>query len=142
MLKGDDFLEDGGEEQANQGKDDEVAQLTLALERRARWMEVQLSKLEELHRDINNAAVRAVLTFNDSGWDPHGVLPRIGNTLSRFDQVGYVPEEGTGGMRAMTADELEKKLVVAKEAAQFVEGEPSHFRNTHTCTYHEMLSVI
>ena len=123
MLKGDDFLDDGGDDQNGQGKEDEVAALTLALERRARWMEVQLSKLEELHRDINNAAVRAVLTFNDSGWDPHGVLPRIGNTLSRFDQVGYVPEEGTGGMRAMTADELEKKLVVAKEAAQFVEGE-------------------
>ncbi|TFY75620.1 hypothetical protein EWM64_g8393 [Hericium alpestre] len=52
MLKGDDFLEDNGEE----GGKDEVAALTLALERRARWMEVQLSKLEELHRDINTAA--------------------------------------------------------------------------------------
>ena len=123
MLKGDDFLDDGGDDQNAQGKEDEVAALTLALERRARWMEVQLSKLEELHRDINTAAVRAVLMFNDSGWDPHGSLPRLGNTLNRFDQVGFVADEGTGGMRPMTADELEKKLVVAKEAAQFVEAE-------------------
>src|ERR1700722_344048 len=79
MLKGDDFLDDGGDD--GPGKDDEVAALTLALERRARWMEVQLSKLEELHRDINTAAVRAVLTFNDSGWDNHSFMPRVGNTL-------------------------------------------------------------
>lgn len=121
MLKGDDFLEDSGEDQNGQAKEDEVAALTLALERRARWMEVQLSKLEELHRDINTAAVRAVLSFNDNGWDPHGSLPRLGNTLNRFDQIGFVSEGPE--MRPMTADELEKKLVVAKEAAQFVEAE-------------------
>lgn len=118
MLKGDDFLDDGEE---GPGKEDEVAALTLALERRARWMEVQLSKLEELHRDINTAAVRAVLSFNDSGWDRHGFLPKVGNTLRRFDTIGLTEENGT--TRAMTADELEKKLVVAKEAAMYAETE-------------------
>lgn len=119
MLKGDDFLDDGNEE--GNSKEDEVAALTMALERRARWMEVQLSKLEELHRDINMAAVRAVLSFNDNGWDAHGFMPKVGNTLQRFDNLGLVKDEG--GVRAMTADELEKKLVVAKEAAVFAEGE-------------------
>ncbi|KAH9180244.1 hypothetical protein EDB89DRAFT_2224101 [Lactarius sanguifluus] len=106
---------------AGAGKD-EVAALTLALERRARWMEVQLSKLEELHRDINTAAVRAVLAFNDSGWDPHGFAPRTGGTLQRFDALGTVQAE-TGGLRQMTAEELEEKLAVAKEAAVFAETE-------------------
>jgi CCR4-NOT transcription complex subunit 4 len=120
MLKGDDFLDDGGGEDSP-GKEDEVAALTLALERRARWMEVQLSKLEELHRDINTAAVRAVLSFNDSGWDRHSFMPRVGNTLHRFDTIGMA--EGKGGLRPMTADELEKKLAVAQEAAVFAEAE-------------------
>lgn len=119
MLKGDDFLDEGGED--GQGKEDEVAALTLALERRARWMEVQLSKLEELHRDINTAAVRAVLSFNDSGWDRHSFMPRVGNTLRRFNNIGIVEEGGV--VRSMTADELEKKLIVAKEAAVFAETE-------------------
>ncbi|KAI0059108.1 hypothetical protein BV25DRAFT_1169580 [Artomyces pyxidatus] len=118
MLKGDDFLDENGEEGV--GKD-EVAALTLALERRARWMEVQLSKLEELHRDINTAAVRAVLSFNDNGWDPHGFAPRMGNTLQKFDTLGMTAENGA--MRLMTVDELEKKLSVAKEAAVFAEVE-------------------
>ncbi|KAF9001884.1 hypothetical protein BDQ17DRAFT_1306740 [Cyathus striatus] len=117
MLKGDDFLDDGGDE--GHGKEDEVAALTQALERRARWMEVQLSKLEELHRDINTAAVRAVLTFNDSGWDRYGFLPRVGNTLRRFDSIGMVDDKGS--MRGMTANELEEKFVVANEAAVFAE---------------------
>lgn len=119
MLKGDDFLDDGGED--NPAKEDEVAALTLALERRARWMEVQLSKLEELHRDINTAAVRAVLSFNDNGWDKHGFMPRLGNTLRRFDSIGMT--QGGGEPRPMTADELEKKLAVAKDAAIFAEAE-------------------
>ena len=118
MLKGDDFLDDGED---GSGKDDEVAALTLALERRARWMEVQLSKLEELHRDINTAAVRAILSFNDNGWDQHAFLPRIGDTLLRFDHIGMMKEGGA--LRPMTADELEKKLAVAKEAAIFAETE-------------------
>lgn len=121
MLKGDDFLEDGGEEPALQGKEDEVAALTMALERRARWMEVQLSKLEELHRDINNAAVRAVLTFNDNGWDLQGFMPRIGDTLSRFEQLGKVLEGDV--VRNMTADELERELVMAKESMVSAEAD-------------------
>lgn len=118
MLKGDDFLDDGEE---GPGREDEVAALTLALERRARWMEVQLSKLEELHRDINTAAVRAVLSFNDGGWDRYGFLPRVSNTLHRFDTIGLVEDEGQ--TRFMTVDELEEKLAVAKEAAIFAETE-------------------
>ncbi|THV07969.1 hypothetical protein K435DRAFT_959430 [Dendrothele bispora CBS 962.96] len=132
MLKGDEFLDEGGED--GHGREDEVVALTLALERRARWMEVQLSKLEELHRDINTAAVKAVLVFNDSGWDRQGFLPRVGNTVKRFDSIGLVEEivgndsEGEEGqserrVRPMTADELEKKLIVAKEAAVFAETE-------------------
>ncbi|KAF8636710.1 hypothetical protein AX17_003513 [Amanita inopinata Kibby_2008] len=119
MLKGDDFLDDAGDE--GQSKEDEVVALTLALERRARWMEVQLSKLEELHRDINMAAVRAVLSFNDNGWDRHGFLPRIGTTLRRYDNIGLIEENGA--LRPMTIDELEKKLIVAKEAVVFAETE-------------------
>ncbi|KAI6110132.1 hypothetical protein F5141DRAFT_1064176 [Pisolithus sp. B1] len=119
MLKGDDFLDETGDDTT--GKEDEVAALTQALERRARWMEVQLSKLEELHRDINNAAVRAVLAFNDNGWGCQRSLPRVGNTLRRFDSIGFVEEKGQ--MRPMTVEELEKKLVVAKEAAVFAETE-------------------
>lgn len=119
MLKGDDFLDDTGDDAA--GKEDEVAALTLALERRARWMEVQLSKLEELHRDINTAAVRAVLAFNDSGWDRHGFMPRIGNTLKRFDSIGVAERDGK--LRPMSAEDLEEKLAVAKEAAVFAETE-------------------
>jgi CCR4-NOT transcription complex subunit 4 len=123
MLKGDDFLDDGSEDKSHTstGKD-EVAALTLALERRARWMEVQLSKLEELHRDINTAAVRAVLAFNVSGWDLHGFAPRSGGTLEKFDALGMVQTED-GELCTMTADELEKKLIVAKEAAVFAETE-------------------
>ncbi|KAF9567576.1 hypothetical protein CPC08DRAFT_703112 [Agrocybe pediades] len=118
MLKGDDFLDDGEE---GPGREDEVAALTLALERRARWMEVQLSKLEELHRDINTAAVRAVLSFNDGGWDRYGFLPRVGNTLHRFDTIGLTVENDQ--TRFMSIDELEDKLAVAKEAAIFAETE-------------------
>ncbi|EIN08039.1 hypothetical protein PUNSTDRAFT_121179 [Punctularia strigosozonata HHB-11173 SS5] len=121
MLKGDDFLDDNGED--GSAKEDEVAALTLALERRARWMEVQLSKLEELHRDINTAAVRAVLSFNDKGWDKYGFAPRVGNTLRRFDNLGYVGTGSGDEMRLMTIQELEEKLVVAKEAAVFAEAE-------------------
>ena len=130
MLKGDDFLDDAGEE--GQNKEDEVAALTLALERRARWMEVQLSKLEELHRDINLAAVRAVLSFNDNGWDRSAFLPRIGNTLRRYDSIGMVEEDGI--LRPMDVDELEKKLIVAKEAAVFAETEVKEaMAKIHSC---------
>ncbi|KAF8191416.1 hypothetical protein K438DRAFT_1720796 [Mycena galopus ATCC 62051] len=116
MLKGGDY-----DNNLDDSKDNNVEALTLALERRARWMEVQLSKLEELHRDINTAAVRAVLSFNDNGWDRQGFLPRVGNTLRRFDSIGLVDEDGV--TRSMSADELEKKLVVAKEGALAAETE-------------------
>lgn len=119
MLKGDDFLDDTGDD--GRGKEDEVAALTLALERRARWMEVQLSKLEELHRDINTAAVRAVLSFNDNGWDRHAFLPHVGNSLRRFDNIGLIEEDGV--VRSMNSSELEEKLAVAREAAVFAETE-------------------
>ncbi|TCD70571.1 transcriptional repressor proteinral negative regulator of transcription subunit 4 [Steccherinum ochraceum] len=121
MLKGDDFLDDGGDDQNGHGKEDEVAALTMALERRARWMEVQLSKLEELHRDINTAAVRAVLSFNDNGWFHNGVIPKNGHSLQRFDEMGFVQEDGE--LRPMTGDELEKELLAAKEAAIFAEAD-------------------
>lgn len=121
MLKGDDFLDDAGDE--GRGKEDEVAALTLALERRARWMEVQLSKLEELHRDINTAAVRAVLSFNDNGWDRHMFLPRVGNSLHRFDSIRFGLIEEDGAVRSMSSAELEEKLAVAREAAVFAEAE-------------------
>ncbi|KAJ7072720.1 hypothetical protein C8F01DRAFT_1076618 [Mycena amicta] len=71
--------------------------------------------------NINTAAVRAVLSFNDSGWDRFGFLPRVGSTLRRFDSIGIVEEDGVA--RNMTADELEKKLIVAQEAAVFAETE-------------------
>lgn len=118
MLKGDDFLDDNAENGA--GKD-EVAALTLALERRARWMEVQLSKLEELHRDINTAAVKAVFSLNDNGWDKHSFLPCNGDSLTRFNAIGTVEQGGI--QRPMTADELEKQLIEAKETAVWAETE-------------------
>ena len=40
-------------------------------------------------------------------------LPRIGDTLLRFDHIALVKEGGA--LRPMTADELENKLAVAKE---------------------------
>lgn len=94
---------------------------TPTMDKRARWMEVQLAKLEDLHRGVNAAAVRAVLASNDRGWDAHGLLPHINNTLSRFENLGLVDEDGH--KRSMTLDELGKKLVVAKEAVTFAEAE-------------------
>ena len=118
MLKGDDFLDDNTDNGA--GKD-EVAALTLALERRARWMEVQLSKLEELHRDINTAAVKAVFSLNNNGWDRHSFLPCNGDSLTRFNAIGIVEQGGI--QRSMTVDELEKQLIEAKETAMWAETE-------------------
>lgn len=94
---------------------------TPTMDKRAKWMEIQLAKLEELHRDVNAAAVRAILASNDRGWDARGFLPHVGNTLARFEHLGFVGENGQ--TRPMTMDELEKKLVVAKEAAVFAETE-------------------
>ena len=106
----DDFLED---------LDGDVP--TSAMDKRAKWMEVQLAKLEELHRDVNTAAARAILATNDRGWDIRGCLPHIGNTLARFEHLGHIDEGGK--TRRMTPEEVEKKLIVGKEAAVFAETE-------------------
>ncbi|KDQ12377.1 hypothetical protein BOTBODRAFT_423113 [Botryobasidium botryosum FD-172 SS1] len=123
MLKAEEFLEDGDDDTTTpaSNKDDEVAALTIALEKRARWMEVQLAKLEELHRDINTAAVRAVLSFNDRGWDHAGFLPKTGGTLARFDNLGHVEQDGA--MWALSAEELESCLAQAKREVGEVESE-------------------
>ena len=94
---------------------------TSAMDKRAKWMEVQLAKLEELHRDVNTAAARAILATNDRGWDIRGCLPHIGNTLARFEHLGHIDEGGK--TRRMTPEEVEKKLIVGKEAAVFAETE-------------------
>ncbi|KZV70611.1 hypothetical protein PENSPDRAFT_752413 [Peniophora sp. CONT] len=113
MLAGDDALapEEAAPAQNGQGAD-EVAALTRALERRARWMEAQLGRLEALHRDINAAAVRAVLAYNDGGWDAARFAPRAGGSLERFDKL-----------QTLSAEEMEVELVKAKEAAARAEGE-------------------
>jgi CCR4-NOT transcription complex subunit 4 len=131
MLKGDDFLEENRVGQDNalpgirediivEGREDEVAVLTQALEKRARWMEVQLAKLEELHRDINTAAVRRILALNDAGWDriapdsgrfdhvPEVFLPRTGGTLHSYDNM-------ISAASKMTVEELEARLFEAQE---------------------------
>jgi len=119
MLKGDDFFDEPGEEAAV--KEDEVAALTQALERRARWMEVQLSKLEELHRDINTAAVRAVLAFNDRGWDKAAFLPRVGGSLKRFEDLAH--KETKGAQETLSITELERKLEKSLDLEKVAEGE-------------------
>ncbi|KAL1681236.1 hypothetical protein EV122DRAFT_288256 [Schizophyllum commune] len=120
MLKGDDFADDAGGDDPE--TDDEVGTLTSALERRARWMEIQLWKLEELHRDINTAAVRAVLAFNRKGYDlRRGNGASVSDMLREFDTLGYAEENGK--LRPLRADELEKKAAVAKEAAQVAEAD-------------------
>ncbi|KZV99083.1 hypothetical protein EXIGLDRAFT_804589 [Exidia glandulosa HHB12029] len=139
MLKGDEFLDDNGDtsstppttthrDQATlEGREDEVAVLTQALEKRARWMEVQLSKLEELHRDINTAAVRAVLSLNDAGWDriapdegrfehvPELFLPHTGETIERYEEL-------TAKAAKMTIAELETKLAEEKRRESLAEA--------------------
>ena len=69
-------------------------------------MEAQLGRLEALHRDINAAAVRAVLAYNDGGWDAARFAPRAGGSLERFDKL-----------QSLSAEEMEAELVKAKEAA-------------------------
>ncbi|KAH8833906.1 hypothetical protein DL96DRAFT_1521515 [Flagelloscypha sp. PMI_526] len=122
MMRGEESLDadddDDFDVHAAVNREDDVAALTLALERRARWMEVQLSKLEELHRDINTAAVRAVLSFNDHGWDRRGFLPHGRDALKRFDDIPF----GKGGV-ALGSNELEKRLKMAKDATAVAEME-------------------
>ena len=94
---------------------------TPTMDKRAKWMEIQLAKLEELHREVNSAAIRTILATNDQGRDRKGILPSVNHTLARFESLGIVDESGV--LRRMSMEELEKKLVVAKEAAVFAETE-------------------
>ncbi|CAE7094513.1 unnamed protein product [Rhizoctonia solani] len=119
MLKAEEFLEENTDDLPNL-RDDDVTVLTQALEKRARWMEIQLVKLEELHRDINTSAVRSVLDQNDRGWGPRAREPR-GESLASFEQLGYVEENGT--KRVMTIAELEAALSEAKGIETVAETE-------------------
>ncbi|KAJ1309639.1 hypothetical protein OPQ81_006406 [Rhizoctonia solani] len=119
MLKAEEFLEENTDDLPN-WRDDDVTVLTQALEKRARWMEIQLVKLEELHRDINTSAVRSVLDQNDRGWGPRARDPR-GESLAAFEQLGTVEENGI--RRTMTIAELEMALVEAKEKEAVTETE-------------------
>ncbi|KAG9102786.1 transcriptional repressor general negative regulator of transcription subunit 4 [Ceratobasidium sp. 370] len=110
MLKAEEFLEENADDLSS-CRDDDVTILAQALEKRARWMEVQLVKLEELHRDINTAAVRSVLEQNDRGWGPRMQEPK-GDSLARFEQLGYIHENGV--RRTMNIPELEAALKQAK----------------------------
>lgn len=119
MLKGDDFFDEPAEEAS--AKEDEVTALTQALERRARWMEVQLSKLEELHRDINTAAVRAVLALNDRGWDQSRFLPRDGTSAQRFESLAFKQVKGV--TQSLSIAEMEKKLERCQDLEHAAESE-------------------
>ncbi|KAG8909088.1 transcriptional repressor general negative regulator of transcription subunit 4 [Tulasnella sp. 408] len=110
-------MADGAHVQLDQ--DSDVETLTLALEKRAKWMKTQLTKLEELHRDINSAAVRAVLSLNDRGWDARGILSKSTGSLERFEQFGTVQVEG--GVRGMSLAELTEALKEARRQESEVE---------------------
>lgn len=115
MIRSGEFMEEDGldaaaaaAEAAFDSRTDDVAALTDALSKRARWMEAQLIKLESLHHDVNSAAVRVVMYFNDRGWDRLGQLPRSGHALARFDALGTVKEGDSS--RKMSVEELESAL--------------------------------
>ncbi|KAG9001551.1 transcriptional repressor general negative regulator of transcription subunit 4 [Tulasnella sp. 427] len=112
ILKAEDFMADAAHVPVDQ--DSDVETLTLALEKRAKWMKAQLAKLEELHRDINAAAVRAILSLNDRGWDSREILNKSSGSLERFEQLGMVQVEG-GSARPMSMEELTE---AAKEASK------------------------
>jgi CCR4-NOT transcription complex subunit 4 len=80
-----------------------------------------VSKLEELHHDINSASTRAVLTVNDRGWDCASFLPRAGNTAAAYEMLGkYV----TGGeVKTMDVVQLEKQLALAEKEVQTTSDE-------------------
>ncbi|KZO95169.1 hypothetical protein CALVIDRAFT_555866 [Calocera viscosa TUFC12733] len=122
MLRAEDLLDEVNEN--GEIRDDEVASLTMALEKRARWMEHQLTKLEDLHRDINMAAVRAVLSINDRGWDATGFLPRQGDSLSRYDSDDS-DDQSRPETRTVfvSAEELEEALAIAKVKEAAAEAE-------------------
>lgn len=118
ILKAEDFMAEGSHIQLDQ--DSDVETLTLALEKRAKWMKTQLTKLEELHRDINSAAVRAVLSLNDRGWDARTMLSKSTGSLERFEQLGTVQVE-RGAMRGMSLAELTEALKEARRHESEVE---------------------
>lgn len=77
-----------------------------------------MSKLEELHRDINVASTRAVLAFNDRGWDAQGFLPRVGNTVTTYDKRGVLEKKNAKGeieIRPKSIAEVEGELVQANK---------------------------
>lgn len=111
ILKAEDFMAEGLDDAVE--PDGDVAALTMALERRAKWMRLQLDKLEELHRDINKAAVRAIFALNDRGWDLHSMLPKSEDSLARFETLGRKQQED-GTWAAMSVQELEMALADAR----------------------------
>ena len=56
--------------------------------------------------------MRAVLTYNDGGWDPARLNPRAGGSLARFD-----------ALQGMKTEEMEVELGKAKDAAARAEAE-------------------
>ena len=124
MIRSGELMEEDGlgaaaaaAEAAYDTRTDDFTALTDALSKRARWMEAQLVKLESLHHDVNLAAVRVVMYFNDRGWDHAGKLPRSGDALARFDAIGNV-KQGNDTKR-MTVSELEAELTSSlQEEAQ------------------------
>ena len=77
-----------------------------------------MSKLEELHHDINVASTRAVLAFNDRGWDAQGFLPRVGNTVATYDKKGGLEKKNAKGemeTRHKSIAEIESELVQANK---------------------------
>ncbi|KAF8333953.1 uncharacterized protein EI90DRAFT_3121331 [Cantharellus anzutake] len=125
MLKSEEFFDEvppldiSPDSARNGGQTEEMHALTLSLEKRARWMEIQLEKLEGLHRDINNAATHS--TMNDRGWDRRGLLPRRRGLFPRLEDVGMVELKGV--MRNLTLEELERELVLANGASATLETE-------------------
>ena len=79
-----------------------------------------MRKLEELHHDINVASTRAVLAFNDRGWDAQGFFPRLENTVATYDKRGVLELEkenakGEKEIRHKTIAEVESDLVQANK---------------------------
>ncbi|KAG8904962.1 transcriptional repressor general negative regulator of transcription subunit 4 [Tulasnella sp. 403] len=127
----DDSLIEGIEDLPDQ--DSDIAALTSAMERRGRYLKIQLDKLEGLQHDINRAAVRAILALNDRAWDFRDVLPTGDGSLERFERLGEV-KTATGEWRSMTVTELEAELVMAKTRQAEVEAELSSVLPNATST--------
>jgi CCR4-NOT transcription complex subunit 4 len=64
------------------------------------------------------ASSRAVLAFNDRGWDAQGFLPRVGNTVATYDKRGVLEKRNAKGemeIRPKTIAEVEGELVQANK---------------------------